>query len=63
MSETYEHQLDMFKESPEPTRKVVPKKPTPQQVAAVVGLNYDPSKIRPYTVVRVNPTTVCILHD
>ena len=61
--EDSEEQLDMFQQSTPKSREKPKSKPTPQQVAAVVGLNYDPSKIRPYTVVRVNPTTVCILHD
>ena len=61
--EDSEEQLDMFQQSTPKLREKPKNKPSPQQIAAVAGLNYDPSKIRPYTIVRVNPTTVYILHD
>ena len=63
MTEDTEYQLDMFQENRRTFQNKPTKKPTAQQLAAVIGLDYDSSKIRPYTVVRINPTTVCTLHD
>ena len=61
--EDSEEQLDMFQQNTPKSREKPKNKPTPQQVAAVLGLNYDPSKIRPCTITRINPTTVLIWND
>lgn len=58
-----ENQLDMFKEN-KPKRPSLSKpKPEPPRITSLSNLGDVAFKVRPFTVVRVNPTTICILHE
>ena len=56
-----ENQLDMFEESPKKTR-VPPPKPKffPASISNLADM---PTVIKPFTVVRLSPTTIMIWND
>lgn len=62
--ENFEDQLDMFEETPKKKGKPqVKETKSTAQIVSLSNLGDSVFKVRPFTVVRVNPTTVCILHD
>jgi len=61
--EHFENQLDMFEESSKKQTKQPQIAPL-RKVFTIRDVGGDPcARPRPFTVIRMSPTTVCILHE
>lgn len=60
--EVTENQLDMFKESSKPQRKLMASEPE-RKVVTIRDMKGDPTKVAPFTIVRLSPTKIIIWND